>query len=158
MHAARRKCIVDQVPEGEREEVRQIFAAKGFSGAVLEEIVNVITTDRRRWVDTMLTEEHGLRLESPSAVRAALSTFVAFVLVGLVPLLPFLFGFGNDPTALFVTSSILTAVAFVLVGVARGLVLAESASRSALETLAIGGAAAALSYLVGVGLKALGVA
>jgi VIT1/CCC1 family predicted Fe2+/Mn2+ transporter len=149
---------VAEIPEGEREEVRQIFAAKGFTGQTLDEIVDTITTDRQRWVDTMLTEEHGLRLQSPSAVRAAISTFVAFVLVGLVPLLPFLLRVSQNPQTIFITSAAATAVAFVFVGIARGAVLREALVRSGLETLAIGGAAAALAYLVGLGLQMLGVA
>jgi len=149
---------VEQIPEGEREEVRQIFAAKGFEGPVLDEIVTVITTDRRRWVDTMLTEELGLRLESPSALRAAISTFAAFVLVGLVPLLPFLLGIGDSPHTIFVTSAAATCAAFLCVGVARGVVLDEPVVRAGTETLAIGGVTAALAYAVGLALNGLGVA
>ena len=149
---------VEQIPEGEREEVRQIFAAKGFEGQTLNQIVTVITTDRRRWVDTMLTEELGLRLESPSALRAAASTFSAFVLFGLVPLLPFLLGLGDSPRAIFAASTVATAVAFLCVGIARGLILDEPIVRAGLETLAIGGATAALAYAVGLALQGLGVA
>jgi VIT1/CCC1 family predicted Fe2+/Mn2+ transporter len=143
------------VPEGEREEIRQIFAAKGFSGQVLDEIVRVITDDRQRWVDTMLTEEHGLRLVPPNAIRAALATFTAFVLVGAVPLAPYVLGVSHEPGPMFIASVVASAVAFVTVGLAKGYVAEQSMWKSALETLAIGGGAAALSYIVGAALKAL---
>jgi hypothetical protein len=55
------------VPDGEREEVRQIFAAKGFSDDDLERIVTVITSDRALWAKTMAVEEYGLSPNSEIA-------------------------------------------------------------------------------------------
>jgi VIT1/CCC1 family predicted Fe2+/Mn2+ transporter len=130
------------VPEGEREEVRQIFAAKGFHGATLERIVEVISKNRDVWVDTMLTEERGLARKGADPLRASAATFAAFAAAGLVPLLPFLFSW----KIAFETSAGITAVAFFAIGIARGLVLGRPALRSGLGTLGMGGAAAALAF------------
>jgi VIT1/CCC1 family predicted Fe2+/Mn2+ transporter len=139
---------IDEVPEGEREEVRQIFAHKGFKGRLLEEVVEVITHNRRLWVDTMLVEELGLRIGGPGPLRAALTTFVAFGAVGLLPLAP-LFLPGLDSGQTFAISSLATGVAFFGVGMVKGHVVHRSILRSGLSTLAVGGVAAGLAYLVG---------
>jgi VIT1/CCC1 family predicted Fe2+/Mn2+ transporter len=143
---------IEQIPMGEQEEIRQIFASKGFEGAVLEKIVEVITQDRRLWVDTMLTEELGLQIEGPRPLRAALVTFGAFFAVGIIPLLPFLLPM-LTPAQRFSLSAVVTALAFFGIGMMKGLVLQRSVYRAGLETLLIGGAAAALAYLVGVWLR-----
>lgn len=139
---------IDAVPEGEREEVRQIFAQKGFDGPLLESIVEGITQDRQLWVDTMITEELGLPLDGPRPLRAGLTTFGAFLVVGFVPLLPFLLP-GLSPDATFRLSAFGAALAFFAVGAGKGLVLGRSALRAGAETLLTGGAAAMLAYLVG---------
>jgi VIT1/CCC1 family predicted Fe2+/Mn2+ transporter len=144
---------ISEIPAGEREEVRQIFAAKGFTGETLEKVVAVITNDPRLWVDTMLTEELGLDVQGPDPLRAALATFAAFLIVGLVPLLPFVVP-GLQLETRFLASAAGTAVAFFGVGAAKGAVLGRSAPRAGLETLLTGGAAALLAYLVGTWLRA----
>ena len=141
------------VPEGEREEIRQIFAAKGFSGEDLERAVDVITSDMKQWVDTMLKEELGLSLEGPSAFRAALTTLVAFIAVGCLPLLSFLAQFVIPISRPFLWSSILTGVAFFSVGALKSKFVDESWYRAGVETLVVGGCAATLAYLAGFFLK-----
>jgi VIT family len=82
--AIERKHIAP-VPSGEREEARQIFGLKGFSGGELERIVDVIMSDEDRWAQTMAVEEFRLSLIVKSPILAALSTSAAFLLCGLVP-------------------------------------------------------------------------
>jgi VIT1/CCC1 family predicted Fe2+/Mn2+ transporter len=145
---------IHRVPWGEREEVRQIFAAKGFSGPLLEQIVSVITARKDLWVDTMLTEEHGLSLAERNPIRAGLATFAAFLVVGLLPLLPFLAA--TEATAqTFNVSLVVTAAAFGGVGLLKGRILQRSMLRSGVETLLVGCVAAALAYSVGYMLRAL---
>lgn len=139
-------------PEGEREEIRQIFANKGFAEQQLEEIVEVITADKQRWVDTMIVEEHGMPLAGPSALRAAITTLIAFVAIGLIPLVAFIYNYlAPVPLAnAYLVSTLLTGVAFFLVGAAKSRFVDESWYRAGLETLFIGGIAAALAYGAGV--------
>jgi VIT1/CCC1 family predicted Fe2+/Mn2+ transporter len=149
------KAHIRTIPDGEREEIRQIYANKGFEGELLEQIVDVITADERRWVDTMVTEEFGLQLEMPSPMRAAMSTFAAFVIAGFLPLLPYCLPWNLDSKSQFAFSSVLTAATFFLIGVAKGHVVQRSKWLSGAETLVVGGAAAVLAYGVGVTLHSI---
>jgi VIT1/CCC1 family predicted Fe2+/Mn2+ transporter len=144
---------IEDVPEGEREEIRQIFKRKGFEGAVLEEIVTTITRDREQWIDTMLTEELGLQLESASPMKSAITTFASFAIVGFIPILPFMLPLNLDPQAIFLASAIATSIAFFFVGLLKGRELEQPALRSGLETLVMGCFAALLAYGVGVWLR-----
>lgn len=148
---------IDLVPDGEREEIRQLYAAKGFEGADLERVVEVLTADRDRWIDTMLQEEHGLQLEGPEPLRAASATFVAFLVIGALPLLPFVVDeLANGRLASpFLWSTLLTAVAFSVVGAAKGITLGGRVWRAGLETLAIGGIAASVAWVIGYVLRGL---
>ncbi len=142
---------IEAVPDGEREEIRQIFAAKGLEGQILEGVVEVITRDRQRWVDTMLREELGLPLAHPSAWRAAWTTFAAFVAVGAVPLSPYICqllgaSLGYDA---YLWSTGMTACAFFGVGAAKARFVAQRWFIGGLETLAIGTFAAGLAFLAG---------
>jgi VIT1/CCC1 family predicted Fe2+/Mn2+ transporter len=140
-------------PQGEREEVRQIFARKGFEGAELESIVDHITADRERWIETMLQEEHGLARIERHPLRAAAATFLAFLLVGLVPLLAYVWdALAPESASLarpFLWSSILTALAFFGVGALKSRFVGERWWVSGFETTAVGGFAASIAYAVG---------
>ncbi|MGB5579009.1 MAG: VIT1/CCC1 transporter family protein [Woeseia sp.] len=143
---------VRQVPEGEIEEVRQIFALKGFSGNDLENIVAVITADPKRWVDTMLVEEHGLSLTVIQPWKSALSTFTAFVIVGSVPLLPLLAN-GLESRAILPLSVSLSLLAFFAIGFLKGRLMRNRPWKQGLTTMLSGGAAAALAYGIGAWLR-----
>ncbi len=136
---------LDAHPEGEREEVRQIFEAKGFAGRDLDRAVNVITAERERWIATMMAEEHGLPPVNRSATHSALATFAAFVLCGMVPVTPFVLGL---PHAAWLAAA-MTAATFFAIGSIRSKWSPKMWWRAGMETLLIGLAAAGVAYLVG---------
>jgi VIT1/CCC1 family predicted Fe2+/Mn2+ transporter len=142
---------IQLIPDGEREEIRQIYAAKGFEGELLEQVVEVITSDEKVWVDTMLMEEHGLLLEGPEPGKAAWWTFVAFLIAGIVPVVPFIINLvvGGGISTPFLWSSIATAVTFFAIGVFKARVVSGNTIKAGIETVAVGGMAAVLAYGVG---------
>ena len=136
-------------PTGEREEIRQIFAGKGFEGSELERIVDVITSDEERWAKTMAVEEYGLSPAVKSPLKAALSTSAAFVLSGLVPLISYLIGYS------LAASVAATGLVFFGIGAAKSRWSLAGWVRSGVETLLIGMSAAGLSFAIGYALRAL---
>jgi vacuolar iron transporter family protein len=135
-------------PSGEREEIRQIFGLKGFSGAELERIVDVISSDEDLWAKTMAVEEYGVSPAVKSPVLAALNTSAAFVLCGLVPLVSYLVGYSLAWCVLA------TGLVFFGIGAAKSRWALAGWLKSGLETLLIGMSAAGLSFLIGYGLRA----
>jgi VIT1/CCC1 family predicted Fe2+/Mn2+ transporter len=142
---------IDLHPEGEREEVRQIFEAKGFTGDDLNRMVEVITAERERWIDMMMTEEHGLPAVSRSPWKSALATFLAFLLCGLVPILPFAF----DLPHMTLISAVMTGFVFFAIGSIRSLWSPRGWWGAGCETFAIGASAAVVAYVAGDLLKYL---
>lgn len=136
---------IDEIPEGEREEVRQIFQAKGFNGELLEKIVETITADKRIWLEVMLSEEHGLSKISPAPSMSAVVTFTAFISVGAIPLIPYLLP-SLAMHQQFLISAFLAGIMFFSIGMLKSLVLAKPLFLSGVRTLLTGGTAAALAY------------
>lgn len=142
---------VDHLPEKEREEIREIYAAKGFEGELLEQVVAKITEDKDRWVDIMMKEELEMTEESKSPFQMGLVTFISFLILGFIPLIVYVIDYaGQGMTGdLFVYSSVLTFTTFAGIGFAKSYVTKANKLRSTLETLFLGGSAAVLAYFVG---------
>ena len=143
------------IPDGEREEIRQIFEAKGFAGADLDRVVETITANPKVWVETMMTEELGYGAANLEPLRSAAATLAAFVAIGFLPLAVFVVDAlaPGEIAAPFAWSAAMTAVGFYVVGGLKARFVDQPAWRSGLETTAIGGAAAALAFAVGVALQ-----
>lgn len=142
---------IDNLAEQEKQEIRDIYSKKGFKEDLLEEIVRIITSRRKVWVDTMMKEELGLIEEHKKPLESSVSTFVGFNLIGIIPLLPFVIFMisGIESSGAFYYSIFFTALSFFLVGLIKGKIVEKSIWRSGLITLLIGGTAAIVAYVVG---------
>ena len=153
----REEWEVENYPEGEIQEIRAIFRAKGFEGKALEDAVKTITSNKKLWVDTMMAEELNIIEENISPKKRGLVTFVSFALVGSIPLMPYLLSFFSEIVRgmVFQLSIILTFIAFFLVGSAKIYVTGKNWFKSGMETLLVGGAAAIIAYAIGYLLRGL---
>lgn len=136
---------IDDNPQQEIEKVRQIYKHKGFDEEARDHIARVITSDKTQWLKTMLREEYGL----PESVRfpwtAAIATFIAFIICGVVPLLPYLLSFPKP----FEFACGLTGMTFFMIGSIKSRWSIYSWWRSGLTTLVVGGIAALIAFYIG---------
>jgi VIT1/CCC1 family predicted Fe2+/Mn2+ transporter len=141
---------IENLPEIEREEIADIYREKGFNGELLTKIVDHICSDKDLWVAEMMKDELGMMRDSKSPFKIGLATLISFILVGFIPLMVYLYDF-FIPTELniFAWTSVLTALAFIIVGWLKGIVNQTSKLRSISETLGLGLLAAVVAFYVG---------
>ncbi len=140
------KQQIENAPALETEAVRSIYQEKGCEGSVLHNIVDLITSDKTLWKKTLLQEKFGLATQIRSPYRAAMSTFTAFLICGLVPLIPYIF----NQTHGFLLASFFTGVVFFLIGSLKSRWSLHPWWRSGTSTLFVGAIAASIAYGVGV--------
>ena len=136
---------IAQNPKGELEELRQILQMRGLSGDVLTQATDAIAQSKENWIGMMLTDEYGLAIDDPAPMRAAITTFIAFLIAGAVPLVPFVLAMPNA----FAISVFATLFTFFLIGTGKSRWSQAKWWWSGSETLMIGGVAALLAYGVG---------
>lgn len=144
-------AAVTQSPEEERAELRQVYLDRGVSAEAADVIVTELTANRDAWVESVLMEQSGPAAKDSDARMGAIVTFFAFLAAGAIPLLVFILdavdvGIG---VGLFLASAVATGLTFFVVGAVKGIVVQRPWWRDGLETLALGGAAASLAYIVG---------
>ena len=147
---------IQNFPQRKISEIRDIYSEKGFKDELLEKVTSVITSSRKVWTDVLLRERTGIMdKKNENPIFKAVTTFVAFNLVGLIPLLPFIFALAvNNPSGLtaqimFLYSAVFTALSFFCIGLISGKVVDKPPLRSGIITLLIGSIAAFVSYMIG---------
>lgn len=144
----REEYEVEKFPEEEKKEVEEIVERWGIRGEHATMFVNDIVSDKKRWVNFMMREELNIfedANDKPSIHGAV--TFTAFVIAGMLPLIPYVFGIATESQ--FTVSIIATALSLFIVGASRSLVTSQKWLRSGLEMLIVGGLAATAAFLIG---------
>lgn len=133
-------------PEVERDEIRRIYRERGFEGELLERVVDKITSNPQVWLKVMMTEELGLSAQFGRPLGAAVVVFAAFVMGGVIPVLPFFFAEGL--TALAVAFA-LTVAALMAAGAVRTRFTGERPLTAGLELVAMASVGVGAAYLIG---------
>ncbi len=143
----REKYEIENMPEMEEAEIRDIYSNKGFEGTLLNDIVHHIISDKELWLKTMMTEELGL-VEVKNKDIYSGSFIVGFsALVGsFVPLIPFFFL--PVKTAIF-CSLIVSALVLMLVGMYKAKTTVGNTYKTGIQMVVIGMGAALAGYYIG---------
>ncbi len=141
------KMEIATIPEVEKEEIRHIYRQKGFEGQLLEEVVSVITSNEKVWLDTMMQEELNLApIENARPFHAAFVVGLSAIVGSFVPLLPFFF----LPISQGVILSLLvSAVVLFVLGAVKAKMTVGNWGKSGLEIAVIGIFSALVGYYIG---------
>ncbi len=147
----REEWEIENVPEGEVNEIKEIMKKKGFRNKELDMAVKVITSDKKVWIDTMMSDELGLVESNKTPWKTAAVTYFGFLSIGVIPLLAYVFSYFFPVFAenTFGIAVVMTLAALVSIGVIKRYVTKKDLWKTVLETLFVGGAAAVMAYYVG---------
>lgn len=144
---AREAAEIAATPDAERQEVRAIYAAKGFQGKLLDDVVAQITSNHDSWLATMMDDELHLQpVASGAILRTAVVIGIATLIGHLIPLLPFLV---LPRTPALIAAIGLSGIALFAVGAYTAVTLVGDWRKSGLKFLAIGLGAAAIGFVIG---------
>lgn len=148
---------IKEKADHERQEVVEILQGYGLKGSVLQKATDQITSNPEAWVDIMMRNEFNMTKENTHPAKGAFATFVAFVLIGLIPLLAYTFQaiIPLTQNGIFILASVATFIALFIVGTIKSLFVLRHWFFSGLETALFGGTAAAISYFIGFLLRGL---
>ena len=157
----REKWELDNYPEGEKQEMVELYVKRGMTQADAESVIEVMSKYKNFFLDVMMVEELGLMPpdESDSPAKNGLVTFLAFVFFGFIPLTSYVLAgaTGASDRANFVVACLLTALTMLALGASKARFTNQSTVKSALLMLLNGGMAAVAAYLVSWGIaEALG--
>lgn len=137
---------MEEVPEVEIQEIRDIYANKGLKGDDLENVVKVITSNKEVWLDTMMKEELNLQeVNVKDILKTSIIVGCATVVGSLIPLLPF-FVFSVHNAVL--GSIVLSALALFGVGAYQAISLVGDWKKSGIQMLIIGLSAAFIGFMI----------
>ncbi len=129
-------------------ETVHLLKAKGFTHDQAEKIAKTYSENTPYWTEFMMREE--LQMENPTGtnpLHTALATFLAFILFGMIPLLPYVLFSGAGHTFLYSTGAAFCAL--ILLGLLRWKITKAKLFRAVGEVVVIGGSSAAIAYTVG---------
>lgn len=149
-NAQRRKQIagIQTNPEKNKDITKNLLINKGYKPEQAHHMMELYASNEKHWTQFLMNNV--VNLPNPTdekPILTGLVTFVAFILFGAIPLLPYILLGANEQ--LFLYSTTFSLAALILLGIIRGKIVQENMLQSILEIVAVGTIAAALAYFVG---------
>ena len=142
--------LINSQPQVANQLLRQILINQGFEEKELDLVVNALSRDPNIWAQAIMENQGQPSTSEKSPFWIGTFTYISFISIGLIPLLIYVIDYFSPlQQNLFVISSILTGIGFLIVGSLKANVNQTSLFKSILETLILGAIAALVSYYIG---------